>query len=115
VKSKNELIKSTYSIVTNSISAFIQFYETDETIDSIVQLIELLFRLFEFKMDHFVDFKQLEETLKNLFSNKYDKISHFEKIVLLVMDNLHKIPIKKQGDIIKILANRPGNFLFIGR
>lgn len=66
-------------------------------------------------MDHFVDFKYFEDTLKNIFSNKYDNISHFEQIVLLIMTNLSKVPVKKQADLIKILANRPANFLFMAR
>lgn len=115
MKSRNELIKSIYSMATNSLSAFIQFYETEETIWAIKELIAILFRLFEFKLDHFVDFKQFEESLKNIFSNKYEQIGHFEEISAMIMDNMHKIPVKKQGELIKIIANRPGNFLWVGR
>jgi hypothetical protein len=28
--------------------------------------------------------------------------------------HLHKLPLKKQADILKIITNRPGNFLFVG-
>jgi hypothetical protein len=42
-----------------------------------IGLLELLFRLFEYKMDLPVDFKLLEEAVRNLVSNKYDNIANF--------------------------------------
>jgi hypothetical protein len=32
---------------------------------------------------------------------------------MLVIDNIAKIPAKKQGELIRIIANRPANFLFV--
>lgn len=66
-------------------------------------------------MELVVDFKLLEDALKAIFGNKFDQIEHFEAVLSVVVENLHKVPLKKQADLVKIIANRPGNFLFIRR
>lgn len=78
-----------------------------------LELVEILFQLFESKMDLAVDYKQLEETVKNLIANKYDCIGNFEKILTVIIDRTKRLPVKKQADIIKIISNRPGNFHYI--
>ena len=78
-----------------------------------LELVEILFQLFESKMDLAVDYKQLEETVKNLIANKYDYIGNFEKILTVIIDRTKRLPVKKQADIIKIISNRPGNFHYI--
>ena len=74
-----------------------------------------MFKLLEYKMELVVDFKLLEDALKAIFGNKFDQIEHFEAVLSVVVENLHKVPLKKQADLVKIIANRPGNFLFIRR
>lgn len=61
------------------------------------------------------DYKHLEETLKSLTANKHDHIEHFQQIMTLIMDKVHKLPLKKQADILKLISNRPGNFHFVPR
>lgn len=115
VKTRNELIKSSYSIATSSISAYVQFYETEETIEAVAGLLDALFCIFDFKMDLQVDFKQLEDALKHLFSSKYEKIEHFHQLLKSIMLGLTRLPAKKQADLLKLITSRPGNFFFIDR
>ena len=114
-KAKNELTKATYAITTNLITTYCQFYETPESVDTILQLLDLLFQLFACKMDHAIDYKQLEETVKTLLSNKHDNIKNFENCLDSIMRHIPNLPVKKQADLIKIIANRPGNFHFVSK
>ena len=66
-------------------------------------------------MELLVDFKQLDDSIRNLLSNKYDDIANFETILDCVMSQIHKLPIKRQADQLKIITNRPGNFLFVSQ
>lgn len=112
-KEKNELTKATYAIATNAVSTYCQFYETRQSISVIIELLGLLFSLFDYKLDLAFDYRQLEETLKSLTSNKYDCIEHFEQIMTLIIGQVPKLPLKKQADVLKLIANRPGNFHFV--
>jgi hypothetical protein len=115
VKEKNELIKATYSITTNLISTYCQFYETPESVGVILQLLELLFQLLALKMDLPIDYKQLEDTIKTLLANKHDHVPNFEGALDSILRHIAKLPVKKQADMVKIIANRPGNFHFVSR
>jgi hypothetical protein len=84
-------------------------------VNSIVNLLELAFRLFDCKMELLVDFKQLDDAIRNLLSNKYDDIANFETILDCVLSHIQKLPIKRQAELLKIITNRPGNFLFVSQ
>jgi len=115
IKERNELIKATYGITNNLISTFCQFYETPESVRTILKLLELLFKFLACKMDLPIDYKTLEDTIKTLLSNKHDHISNFQESLDLILKHLSSLPVKKQADIIKIVANRPGNFHFVSQ
>jgi hypothetical protein len=111
-KTRHELIKATYSIATSAIAGYVQFYETEETVDTIASLLEVLFGIFDFKMDLQVDFKQLEDALKHLFASKYEHPPHFHRLLDAVARGLPRLPAKKQADLLRLIASRPANFLF---
>ena len=66
-------------------------------------------------MDLPIDHKQLDETIKTLLANKHDYINNFEECLDSIMKYLSNLPLKKQADMIKFIANRPGNFHFVSQ
>ena len=66
-------------------------------------------------MDLPIDHKQLDQTIKILLSNKHDHIPNFQECLESVMRYIPNLPLKKQADMIKFIANRPGNFHFVSQ
>ena len=53
--------------------------------------------------------------IKTLIANKFDNIDNFQTIVNCILRHIPSLPIKKQSDLVKIIANRPGNFHFVNK
>ena len=65
------------------------------------------------KGEIYVDLKQFETSIKAIFSNKFEKIEHFERFLDMIVESLSKFPPKKQSIFVSAIVHRPGNFLFI--